>query len=95
MWNWFACFLLQLGSRLLELMMDNSFVRPPANQDGDDNAELRPAFQHKFKNFVLSKGYGQILCCGSSEEDSVGVLAWRGYIYHIDYNNYLLLIILS
>lgn len=63
---WSTVIHVKLGSRLLELMLETSFVRAPASQDGDDFGELRPAFQHKFKNHVLRQNvnriYGVIEC---------------------------------
>ncbi|XP_024391337.1 DNA-directed RNA polymerase 1B, mitochondrial isoform X1 [Physcomitrium patens] len=63
---WSTVIHVKLGSRLLELMLETSFVRAPACQDGDDFGELRPAFQHKFKNHVLRQNvnriYGVIEC---------------------------------
>ncbi|KAG0611165.1 hypothetical protein M758_7G120400 [Ceratodon purpureus] len=63
---WNTVIHVKLGSRLLELMLETSFVRAPSSQDGDDFGELRPAFQHKFKNHVLRQNvnriYGVIEC---------------------------------
>lgn len=45
--------LLQVGSRLLELMLETSVVRPPADQSAQDMTELRPAFKHTLRNYPI------------------------------------------
>jgi DNA-directed RNA polymerase len=43
----------KVGSRLLELMLETAFVRPPADQNAHDVTELQPAFKHTQKNYPL------------------------------------------
>lgn len=45
--------IVQLGCRLLEMMLETSLVQASGSDNGDDFGELRPAFQHKFKNHCL------------------------------------------
>ena len=40
---------MQLGSRLIELLIETAFVHSPANQSADTPPDIRPAFRHKFK----------------------------------------------
>jgi len=44
---------LQVGSRLLELMLETSVMRPPADQSAQDMTELRPAFKHTLRNYPV------------------------------------------
>jgi DNA-directed RNA polymerase len=56
----------KVGSRLLELMLETAFVRPPADQNDHDVTELQPAFKHTQKNYPLKSSvnriYGVIEC---------------------------------
>ncbi|MBA0690179.1 hypothetical protein Goari_007873, partial [Gossypium aridum] len=49
--------IVQLGSRLLELLTETAYVQPPIDQSGDSPLDVRPAFRHKFK--TISRGPGQ------------------------------------
>ena len=40
---------MQLGSRLIELLIETTFVHSPANQSADTPPHIRPAFSHAFK----------------------------------------------
>jgi hypothetical protein len=58
----------QLGSRLLELLIEAAYVQPPLTQSGDSIPEFRPAFRHRFKTVTkypgskLVRRYGVIEC---------------------------------
>lgn len=51
------CFFnVQLGSRLLELLIETAYVQTPVNQSADCPPDVRPAFQHKFKAVAKDPG---------------------------------------
>lgn len=43
----------QVGSRLIELLIQTAYIQPPVDQFSDDPPEIRPAFIHTVK--VLTK----------------------------------------
>lgn len=56
--NMDASFLfLQLGSRLIELLIESAFVQSPPNQLVDGLPDIRPAFRHSFKAVAKEDGY--------------------------------------
>ncbi|CAM6076268.1 unnamed protein product [Sphagnum tenellum] len=63
---WTAAIHVKVGSRLLELMMETSFVQPAADQECPDVLDLRPAFTHTLKSHHmrrnLNRTYGVIEC---------------------------------
>lgn len=36
----------QVGSRLLELLMNTAYIQPPVSQSADGPPDIRPAFRH-------------------------------------------------
>ena len=40
---------MQLGSQLIELLIETTFVHSTANQSADTPPHIRPAFSHAFK----------------------------------------------
>ncbi|RDY10946.1 DNA-directed RNA polymerase 3, chloroplastic, partial [Mucuna pruriens] len=58
----------QLGSRLIELLIETAFVYSPVNQSADTPPDIRPAFRHRFKAVSrnpeqkILKNYGVIEC---------------------------------
>ncbi|KAG0631342.1 hypothetical protein M758_1G245900 [Ceratodon purpureus] len=65
---WGPAIQVKVGSRLLELMLETSFMRPPADQTAQDMTEMRPAFKHTLRNYPiknknnLNRIYGVIEC---------------------------------
>lgn len=65
---WGPAIQVKVGSRLLELMLETSFIRPPADQTAQDMTEMRPAFKHTLRNYPiknknnLNRIYGVIEC---------------------------------
>lgn len=47
----------QLGSRLIELLIESAFVQPPVNQLACSLPDIRPAFIHTFKTVSKEDGY--------------------------------------
>jgi DNA-directed RNA polymerase len=47
---------LQLGSRLIELLLDSAFVQPPADQTPDSSPDIRPAFRHVLRQPIIENG---------------------------------------
>lgn len=53
----FSCHvILQLGSRLIELLTETAYVQPPLSQLADSPPDVRPAFRHRFKAVAKSPG---------------------------------------
>lgn len=62
----FPCFLfppffmhiaiVQLGSRLIELLTETAYVQPPVYQSVDMPPDVRPAFRHRFKTVTKYPG---------------------------------------
>jgi DNA-directed RNA polymerase len=52
---WTAAIHVKIGSRLLELMMETSFVQPAADQECPDVLDLRPAFTHTLKSHHMRR----------------------------------------
>lgn len=48
--------LTQLGSRLVELLVESAFVQHPADQAGESPPDVRPAFTHRFKLITKHPG---------------------------------------
>jgi len=48
----------QLGSRLIELLVDTAYVHSPVKQFGDTPPDIRPAFRHCFKAAPWHPGWG-------------------------------------
>lgn len=46
---------MQVGGRLIELLIQTAFIQPPSDQLGDVPPEIRPAFVHTFKNLTQEK----------------------------------------
>lgn len=46
----------QVGSILIQMLLDTAFLQSPASQSGDDHSELRPAFRHFMKS-MAAEGY--------------------------------------
>lgn len=57
---WFIFFLksryipciFQVGSRLIELLIQTAYIQPRAEQLGDDPPDIRPAFVHAFRTVM-------------------------------------------
>lgn len=47
---------LQLGSRLIELLIESAFIQPPVSQSADSPPDVRPAFWHGFKPVAKTPG---------------------------------------
>ncbi|KAG5032432.1 hypothetical protein JHK85_016414 [Glycine max] len=47
----------ELGSRLVELLIDTAYVHSPVNQSADTPPDIRPAFRHGFKAVPWHPGY--------------------------------------
>ena len=47
---------IQLGSRLIELLLDSAFVQPPADQTPDSSPDIRPAFKHVLRQPIIENG---------------------------------------
>lgn len=57
----------QVGSRLIELLLQSAYIQPPADQSGDMPPDIRPAFVHTFRTSVkegqrTGRRYGVIEC---------------------------------
>lgn len=48
---------MQLGSRLIDLLIDSAFVQSPTDQLADSPPDVRPAFRHIFKNVSTTQKY--------------------------------------
>lgn len=48
--------MVQLGSRLIELLIDTAYIQIPTTQSADSPPDVRPAFRHKFK--ILNNDQG-------------------------------------
>nr|CAC95163.1 RNA polymerase [Physcomitrium patens] len=65
---WGPAIQVKVGSRLLELMLETSVMRSPADQNAQDMTELRPAFKHTLRNYPIknknnmNRIYGVIEC---------------------------------
>lgn len=42
----------QVGSRLIELLIETAYIQPPADQLGDGPPDIRPAFVHTLKTVI-------------------------------------------
>lgn len=42
----------QVGSRLIELLMQTAYIQPPADQLADGPPDIRPAFIHRLRTLV-------------------------------------------
>lgn len=40
---------LQLGSRLIELLIETAYIHAPVTQSADSPPDIRPAFRHTFQ----------------------------------------------
>ena len=47
---------LQLGARLIELLLDSAFVQSPADQTPDSSPDIRPAFKHVLRQPIIENG---------------------------------------
>jgi hypothetical protein len=47
---------LQLGTRLIELLLDSAFVQSPADQTPDSSPDFRPAFKHVLRKPIVENG---------------------------------------
>ena len=47
---------LQLGSCLIQLLIESAFVQPPVSQSPDSPPDIRPAFWHSFKPVAKTPG---------------------------------------
>jgi DNA-directed RNA polymerase len=45
----------QVGSRLIQLLMETAYIQPPVNQLADGPPDIRPAFVHSLRN-VMKEG---------------------------------------
>lgn len=45
-------YLLQVGSRLIELLIQTAYIQPPVDQLADCPPDIRPAFIHTLKTIV-------------------------------------------
>lgn len=56
----------KVGSRLIELLLQASFIQPPVDQSAEGPPEIRPAFKHTLKTVMVGKKvvkrYGVIEC---------------------------------
>ncbi|XP_024978412.1 DNA-directed RNA polymerase 2B, chloroplastic/mitochondrial-like isoform X2 [Cynara cardunculus var. scolymus] len=55
----------QVGSRLIELLLQSAYIQPPADQSGDMPPDIRPAFVHTSRTSVkgqTGRRYGVIEC---------------------------------
>ncbi|XP_010470873.1 PREDICTED: DNA-directed RNA polymerase 1, mitochondrial [Camelina sativa] len=57
----------KVGSRLIQLLMQNAYIQPPAEQFDDGPPDIRPAFKQTFRTVTLentktSRRYGCIEC---------------------------------
>ncbi|KVI05303.1 DNA-directed RNA polymerase, helix hairpin domain-containing protein [Cynara cardunculus var. scolymus] len=55
----------QVGSRLIQLLMETAYIQPPVGQFEDCSPDIRPAFVHTLKTVETPKGsrrYGVIEC---------------------------------
>ncbi|XP_010551348.1 PREDICTED: DNA-directed RNA polymerase 1, mitochondrial [Tarenaya hassleriana] len=57
----------KVGSRLIQLLMENAYIQPPVDQIGDGPPDIRPAFVHSLKTITkestkTGKRYGVIEC---------------------------------
>lgn len=43
-------FTIQVGCRLIDLLINSAFIQPPVDQLGDGPPDIRPAFVHDLKN---------------------------------------------
>jgi DNA-directed RNA polymerase len=48
--------ILQLGSRLIELLTETAYVQPPVDQSEGIPPDVRPAFRHIFKSVTKNPG---------------------------------------
>lgn len=46
---------MQLGTRLIDLLIESAYIQPPVNQDSAASFEIRPAFRHYI---AKASGYG-------------------------------------
>lgn len=46
----------QLGTRLIELLLDSAFVQSPADQTPDSSPDIRPAFRHVLRQPIIENG---------------------------------------
>lgn len=49
---------MQLGTRLIDLLIESAYIQPPLNQDSDASFEIRPAFRHYCSKVSMEDGYG-------------------------------------
>jgi DNA-directed RNA polymerase, mitochondrial len=47
---------LQLGTRLIELLLDSAFVQSPADQSPDCSPDFLPAFRHVLRPPIVENG---------------------------------------
>lgn len=47
---------MQLGSRLIDMLIETAYVHFPVSQSADNPPDFRPAFRHRFK--AVSKNPG-------------------------------------
>lgn len=47
---------LQLGTRLIELLLDSAFVQSPADQTPESSPDIRPAFKHVLRQPIVENG---------------------------------------
>lgn len=56
----------KVGSRLIELLLQATFIQPPVDQSAEGPPEIRPAFKHRMKTVLMEqkvvKRYGVIEC---------------------------------
>ncbi|XP_050227015.1 DNA-directed RNA polymerase 2B, chloroplastic/mitochondrial [Mercurialis annua] len=57
----------KVGSRLIELLIQTAYIQPPVDQLADTPPDIRPAFEHSFRNVTqgnrkISRRYGVIQC---------------------------------
>lgn len=45
-------FTFQVGSRLIELLLQTAYIQPPIDQLADSPPDIRPAFIHTFQNVI-------------------------------------------
>ena len=49
---YYDAYLSQVGSRLIQLMIETAYIQPPIDQIGDGPPDIRPAFVHTLKTIT-------------------------------------------
>lgn len=51
----------QVGSRLVELLIDTAYIQPPVDQQADGPPDIRPAFRHTLRTVAKEQQYEPLL----------------------------------